>query len=113
MISTPCRRAPSRKIRLAIDPTSVSLPATVLDMASLSHEVYGPAAAERAARRSITAGTLLITFETTAVTALRPATVSQADQTTGDRRAAPEPDPLHAADDDEEADEDDKEVQID
>src|SRR4029079_15736298 len=70
------RRAPSTTIRLAIEPRIVRLPASVLDIASASQACPGFGNRGTIFVKSMTAGTLLITFERIAAVALKPDTVA-------------------------------------
>src|SRR4029079_10869441 len=62
-IVNPRRRALSITIKFAIDPDTVSFPASVLDIATASHDVRGSGKCGTTDLNSMTAGTLLIAFE--------------------------------------------------
>ena len=69
MCTSPCAR--STTIRFATEPVIVRFHASVLAMASTSQPVCGSWKAGTSVLSSITAGTLLTTFDNTAVTAVK------------------------------------------
>src|SRR5579871_5821836 len=75
-ISTPSRRAFSTTMRLATEPSTVRLPANVLDIASASHAVSWLVAgiAFITGSNNNTAGTLLTRFDSAADTRLSKST---------------------------------------
>src|SRR5439155_2333292 len=70
-ISTPCARACSTTIRLAIEPSTVKLPASVAAMATTSQARCGSACWAMNDLSTSTAGTLLTRLDSTAVMTLK------------------------------------------